>query len=139
MFVDWRPSLLVNYALRIYSTFIASQNPVLTYLMCFSNSYKHPCGGLNETGHHRRLCLKTWPPVDRTNWEGLGRKVSLGAGFEISKVLDYFQCVYSCLVVVSRCEFSVTAPVPCAMLLACCHVPIMMVMDSIPPKVVRLK
>lgn len=27
---------------------------------------------LNENGPHRLVCLKTWAPVDRTDWEGLG-------------------------------------------------------------------
>jgi hypothetical protein len=53
---------------------------------------KEPCGGLNENGPHRFVSLNAWSLVGgtvlgRTGWCGLvGESVSLGMGFEVSKV-----------------------------------------------------
>lgn len=32
----------------------------------------NPCGGLNEKGLHKLMCLNTWSPVGGIVWERLG-------------------------------------------------------------------
>lgn len=48
------------------------------------------CGGLDENGSHRLVCLNALFPVGGTVWEGLGgaalsEEVSLEVDFEVSK------------------------------------------------------
>jgi hypothetical protein len=37
----------------------------------------HICGGFNENGSHRLICLKAGSPGSGTVWEGLGGVASL--------------------------------------------------------------
>lgn len=69
------------------------------------------CGGLDENGSHRLVCLNAPFPVSGTVWEGLGgvvlsEEVSLEVDFEVSKA---HAIPHSAVCLWIRCKFSAAA------------------------------
>jgi hypothetical protein len=52
-------------------------NELKIFSLVFRNIFRRYCGGLNENGTHRLICLNAQSPLGRTVWEGLGGVASL--------------------------------------------------------------